>query len=353
MTQQKSILLQEAPASLWKRCDESIFLLSRLSLARNIAPFSFPPTLGDSDKKQLFQLLNRTIQSLYPSLKLYEGNQLTGEEKQWISEYFFLREPINQLSHFEAIAQLPNSPLLILLNLNDHLTLHFTRSGNTLRSGQKKILQLQQKIGQTLEFAFSSRFGFLTSQPKDCGTALKQSALLHLPLSLSKLPSFEKEKKSLFSNVTGERFGPSHDPQTFFKHSLVRVESEPAQGYNEDQSLLTLEETCMKLQFDEIEQRKMIKETLPSEIKNAVARSYGLLKHSLSLSHDELIEMALSLKLGVDLDLVHGIKHQHLNQVFFTSSATLLTFGNSDQLEVERLRITHAQRLLKRLRLNI
>lgn len=346
-----TLSIADSMPPLWERGADNIFLASSYSLSRNISPFSFPACMEPSDKKQLFELLKNQLTKIKPNLQLLEGNSLQGDDKQFISEHLLLKNPINQIGPLEAIGFEAKKSLFITINLENHLTIHFLKAGNTLEKGLKEVQRLENQLGKNLDFAFSPRFGFLTASPRECGSALQARALLHLPLSL-KDKNLTLNKEAVFSNFHGQVYQSQEDPLTFFTHGLIWIESNPSLGYNQEQALFSLLEASTQLECEEKKKRKAEKKSPSEELINSVTRSYGMLKHSWSLSHTELLEILQSFKLGLDLGLIEGVKPTLLNRMLLQSSH-YLDPNNSEKQTRERLRITQTQALLKRLRLNL
>ena len=68
-----------------------------------------------------------------------------------------------------------------MVNEEDHLRIQVIRSGFELREAWKTIDEIDNKLGKRLNYAYNSRFGYLTACPTNVGTGMRASVMLHLP----------------------------------------------------------------------------------------------------------------------------------------------------------------------------
>ena len=68
-----------------------------------------------------------------------------------------------------------------MVNEEDHLRIQVIRSGFELKEAWKTIDDIDNKLEKKLNYAYSSRFGYLTACPTNVGTGMRASVMLHLP----------------------------------------------------------------------------------------------------------------------------------------------------------------------------
>ncbi len=68
-----------------------------------------------------------------------------------------------------------------MVNEEDHLRIQVLRSGFQLKKAWTAIDELDTALEEQLDFAFSPTLGYLTACPTNLGTALRASAMMHLP----------------------------------------------------------------------------------------------------------------------------------------------------------------------------
>lgn len=350
--------------NIWSRRDERIHLASRCFLSRNLNTFCFPSKLDLNARAQIFNFLSKELTNRARRLArpcIYEGSRVSGEYKQWITEHFLLCTPINQTCGGEGFVLDKSGKVIILINCNDHLQIQATYPGDDLQGCFEKVIQLETKINSTVDFAYSDKFGFLTANPSQCGTALNISTLLHLPvLCLQKHWQHLDQQNIILSNIHGQiakDIELKEKDLNFFTGGLVWVQNRFTLGKTEEQALSSVINQSLRFSLEEKQLRQSLNVHLP-DFKNQVSRAYGLLKYSWSLETTELIQAAGILKLALDLALVKGSSHRQLNQLLFSCGRGFIeheTMGTAKDVNktLEQLRGEKVHALLKRLRLNL
>lgn len=80
-----------------------------------------------------------------------------------------------------ACDRLPSHEISIIVNDEDHLRLQIQAGGYCLNKMWRAMSELDDRLQQSLNYAFSPRWGYLSSSPANVGTAMRASVLLHLP----------------------------------------------------------------------------------------------------------------------------------------------------------------------------
>lgn len=221
-----------------------------------------------------------------------------------------------------------------MLNMRDHLQLHITECAEELEKSWNLLVKLETGVGKTLGFAYSSRYGFLTSNPVDCGTALVVRLYLHVPAliqtrvlesTLSHLGSEDVEVSSVqggLQEIVGD---------------IVVVRNRCTIGISEENILQMLRTYALKLMVAEKRVRAELRTSRSVDVKDRVSRAYGLAIHSYQLETIEAWSALSLLKLGVDLDWVTGADHALLNELLFTSRRAHLISEYSQEIPQDEL----------------
>ena len=69
----------------------------------------------------------------------------------------------------------------VMINEEDHLRMQALLPGFQIRQAWKTIDAVDTELEKTLRYAYSPTLGFLTACPTNLGTAIRVSAMLHLP----------------------------------------------------------------------------------------------------------------------------------------------------------------------------
>ena len=164
--------------------DSDVVISTRIRFARNIAGFKF-----DLQNEQEIQKLEEKIKdNLYAIgyglkfFKLKDMDDITKMslvEKNIISPEFILNK-----NEKGSILINDDENICIMINEEDHLKLQVFSSGFDLENTLNLAIEIDQKLEEILGYATSKKYGYLTTYPNNCGTALKASVMLHMPAML-------------------------------------------------------------------------------------------------------------------------------------------------------------------------
>lgn len=308
----KRILDQLEP---WKNNDNSVWLATTVSLSRNIEKFEFPAKLTPDRSKQVVSLLSREIMG--DSLKkpvIYKAEELNSLEKEFLSEHFFSTLIFQQTHAGEAFIMDETGQFLAVINLNDHVRFILLDTKGEIENTLNRLIQIETEMGKTVNFSFSPKFGFLTADPMNCGTALNISIFLQLPglVHSGKIDAVLDKYADENILITGIQGNP-----TDLVGDLIVLQNNYTLGVSEDTIGSILRNITTKLLVEENAVRNEIRQSQNDDIKDKVSRAFAILLHSYNIEAVEAMNALSLLKLGGDMGWVKGIELKDLNQVFF------------------------------------
>lgn len=300
----------------WKDNPQTIWIGSTITLHRNLEKFKFPGKLASDKKKQIISLVGKELMSS-PGLKnpkLFKAEELSPIEKEYLIEHFLSPQGFQQAQTGEAFILDESGEFLGLLNLGDHLVLQKIDSHDNLEETWSYLVKMEDQLNQTVNFSFSSKFGFLTSDPTQCGTALIVRVFLHLPGLIYSNRFDETIKKYKDDGVF--QTGLQGDPNEIIG-DIVAFHNAFTLGVTEENILSTLRTLTTKFLVEEKSARAQMKTENTSAMKDRISRAFAILLHSYQIEAVEAMNAVSLLKLGIDLDWVTGTSHAQLNELFF------------------------------------
>ncbi len=174
--------------------------------------------------------------------------------------------------------------------------------------------EIDTAISSSVEFSFSPKFGYLTSDPGFCGTGLSVQAFLHLPALIHTQQLGETLAKLKEEEVTVSGMGGNLEELV---GDIVVIRNSFTLGMTEEAILQSIHSMSMKLMAVEKTLRTHLQTESNAEIKDQVSRSFGLLLHSYQLQTKEALGALSLMKLGLHLDWIEGITDAKLNTLFF------------------------------------
>ena len=197
-------LLTHAP---WEKEFNPIWLATSFTLHRNLAKHNFPPKLSEQLATQTLQILQEQMKKSpdFAEQTFLKAEELSPLDKQYLFEHFLCLEGFQNTLGGQGFVVEKTGRLFAALNVEEHLQIQLIDREGEWENGWNTLNRIEIDLNQGLEFAFSPKFGYLTSDPGHCGTGLVIKAYLHLPalIQTKQLPEILLKQKEEGISVTG------------------------------------------------------------------------------------------------------------------------------------------------------
>ncbi len=344
-----------AAAAPWGTEESPIWLGSTVSLTRNLQRFHFPKRLENGDRKQLFELAGSELlrNTGLQAPQLLKMEECSARDKELIFERFLSTHPYVHSQPGEGFVLDKSGTFLAVLNHEDHLELTNLSYGEELENSFEKLLKIEIELGKVLNYAFSPTFGFLTSNPTLCGSALTVRAFLLIPaiLQMGLLESILEKHQNSFVELTGLT-GAAND----FVGNVVVVNNTYTLGVSEENILSEVRMLATHLLVEEKGLRTKLQKEASQTIKDRIGRAFGLIKYAYEIDTFEALNALSLLKLGLAANWITGTTANALDELFFNCRrAHLLALLGTDvaQEELGRRRALFLRKGIEGLQLNL
>lgn len=321
--------------SIWEKSDTPIWLASSFFLQRNLSSSLFPQKMKKTESIQTLTTLKQTLLSSHslsdPSF--FEMEELKTAEREFILEHFLATSDSQNPECKSGIVIDTTGTFLAMINGEDHLTLHSIESHSGWKEAWKKLETIEAELAKIHSFAYSHKFGYLTSHLSNSGTALTVQAFLHLPclIGLNQIDEVlvnELDEEVQSSGLTGT---------DEFVGDIVIIQNRFTLGLTEDHILEGIHKTATKLSSHEKVLRSQLLDTPDALIVDRISRAIGLLKHSFQIETKEALNALSFIKLGIDLKWIDGLTDQNLNRIFFEVRRGHLSLSLNEKISKEKL----------------
>lgn len=333
----------------WSNNDNGAWLGSIVSLERNIEKFKFPGKLPTDRKKQIISLITKDLLSneLISANRLKNPTLIKAEEigvleKEFLSEHFLTTQNFNQTHTGEGFVLDETGEFLASLNLRNHIHLQLTDTKGEIENTWTRLVAIESSLGKSLNYSFQPKFGFLTSDPTECGTALtvtvylQLSGLIHLEIIDDMLEKYADDSLSI-TGIQG-------DPNEVIGDILV-VQNNYTLGITEENILSTVRSFTTKMLSEETSARNRIKKEQSNDFKDKVSRAYGILVHSYQIEAIEALNALSLLKIGAEAGWLSGITNRQINELFFACRRAHLLYDSGEKITQEDLRHKRAEKI--------
>jgi len=311
----------------WDKPCQSIWPVSCMCLKRNLKREPFPQRQEALRAKNTLELLQDLIikcpqeQQLTP----IDLNQLSPESKEALFCQHFLDITTYEDRPSQALFCNPSKAIVITINLENHLCLQAVDYHNDWFGTWNKLIEIDNFFAKHVDYAFSTRFGYLTKNLAECGLGLSARACLHLPL----LSANDQELCSILDHSAASKLHLSKHPH----FDVLTLKNRYNLGLTEEALIKALHEKAQQLTDKERELREHISQETLEKVKKSIASSLGMLLHGYNLTMQEIQYALSNIKLGLDLKLVTGVTDEELNYLFFQKPLNLFTNSYKDALK--------------------
>jgi Arginine kinase len=302
--------------------------ISTLSLSRNLSVSKFVPCLSKENKRDVLETIAKEFSNIEgEEFFVLPLKDLPIWQRECLLEHYLCSYDLSGSLEGEALIVNRAGTLLAGINLRDHLVLHgidFVWQPEMLL---QKLIDLDIRLQQSLSFAFSPDFGFLTTDPLRCGTALVARAFIHVPalryrnkLSELLVPHQREFACSSLLPLSQESLG-----------DILCLSNICSLGVSEEQILSSLRLVVSKILSAETEARNLLLKENSTEIKNRILRSIGMLTHSCYLDLQEALDATSWIQLGMSMQWIEDSeKHPLWSPMFWDLRRGHLALYNQD-----------------------
>ena len=284
--------------------ESDVVVSSRVRLSRNLNGFNFLNRCSKEKQEEILGKIKEIVPSLGYGLKfvklddLDEVTKLSLVEKHLISPEFAVKN-----KNVKAIIINDEENISIMLNEDDHIKMQVFSAGQELENIMNLVVELDEKLGEMVEYAYNKNFGYLTASPVDIGTGMKASVIVHLPAltltgNLSKVLRIVNNFGLSIKGVYGEGSQNYGD--------LYQISNNQTIGITEKEIITNVKNITEKIIEQERTARKYLcKNEL--ELRDIVYRAFGVLTFASKLGTEECRKLLSEVKMGVDLGILNEI----------------------------------------------
>jgi len=321
----------------WLRGDgpqSGIAISTRVRLARNIAGYPFLRRLTPDQRldiqgrvRQASEDLKLIQDSCY--LDLEATNHM---DRQFMVERHLISRELAAGDGPRAVIFGHSETNSLMINEEDHLRVQVMRSGLQLEEAWQSASATDDELENRLDFAFSSRLGYLTACPTNVGTGLRASVMMHLPALV-----ITRQIEKVFQAIARMRLAVRglYGEGTQASGDFYQISNQVTLGKTEEEILETLNLTIPRI----IQYEEKARETLAREseafLDDRIWRAIGLLSHSRQMSSEEATTLLSAVRMGINMARIQDVDIDTINMLFIGSQPGHLQMMHGRELSPE------------------
>lgn len=278
--------------------DSDVVISSRVRLARNLPDYNFSLKLNNKEAKKMidesFSKINK-IEHLksytsFDFIDLDQFQKIAMLERHVISPFL-----INQKVAAGFVSEDEN--ISIMLNEEDHVRIQAFAPGSDMELAYKNADMIDDFLSNVIEYAYNSKYGYLTTCPSNVGTGMRASYMLHLPAlsgtnKLSGIASEIGRFGLIIRGIYGEGTKGLGD--------IYQISNQITLGFSENEIIDNLSNIVYQIVQQERVARRQYISRKRITAEDVVYRSYGILKYSRKISLKDAMALLSELRLGIE-----------------------------------------------------
>ncbi len=293
-----------------------VVISSRVRLARNLAA---TPFLARCNQGQQADILKRLQEQILPAkiaremffVDIASASEL---DRQILVERHLISRQHAEADHPRGVAISGDETVALMINEEDHVRLQVLRSGMQLHEAFEEINRIDDLLEERLDFAFSSKFGYLTACPTNVGTGLRVSVMLHLPaLKLTK----EIEKAFRAASDMRLAIRGLYGEGTEAMGDFFQISNQITLGKSEEQivqDFLTV--IIPEILNYERKARGALLQSSKLEVDDRISRALATLRAARKIGSQETMFLLSMVRLGINLERITDIDLKTVNELF-------------------------------------
>ena len=293
--------------------DSDVVISSRVRLARNLREYPFPTKFSKEQAQEVLDKIKEITPSIGYGLKFINLNDIDDITKVSLVEKHVISPEfaVNKEKH-GAILINDEENICMMINEEDHLRMQVFASGLDLENLKNLMIEIDEKLDGMLHYAFSEKYGYLTSCPTNVGTAMRASVMVHLP-ALTMTGNIHKILNIV--NGFGMNIRGIYGEGTQSQGDIYQISNNQTLGLTENDIIKNLNTITEKV----IEQERMARKYLAKnsiDLEDRVYRAYGTLAYATKLSSDECKKLLSYVKLGTDLGVIKELTDSKISKLY-------------------------------------
>ncbi len=326
--------------------ESDIVMCSRIRLARNLATYPFINRASRGERADIEREFKAALVEGGLDLAYMDVQAMSPLDRQFLVERQLISREHANAEGPRGVAIGPEENVSVMVNEEDHLRIQVMHSGLSLNEVWERINHLDDRIEETLTYAFSPQLGYLTACPTNVGTGIRVGVMLHLP-ALVQTKQIDKVFRALHKINLAVRGLYGEGTQAF--GDFYQISNQQTLGKSEVELNKNLSDVVPQIITYERQARKALVEERRQVLHDKVSRAYGVLKTAHTISSEETMLLLSDVRMGINLNLIDDLEISTVNELFIHTQPAHLQKLQGRPLEVDDRNIARASYLRARL----
>lgn len=308
---------------------DDVVISTRVRLARNVEGFSFPRKMSVEESEKLSEKVSSALSETGYGFEETDIASLSELKKNFLLEEYTISKNLFEGRLKRKVFTGNDGHVSIMLNEEDHLRLQCIYAGFEPDKAYDLINKVDNLIGEKLSYAFSEKYGYLTTCPTNVGTGMRVSFMLHLPAL-----SMTGHVDELFAAIgkLGIAVRGVYGEGSKSTGHIYQISNQVTLGLAENEIIEKMTEVVNRIISQEKDLRNNISKENGIAFADKIMRSYGILKYASVMSTNELLELLSKVRLGVSMGMIEGVKLSDITNIMILSRPAHIMSGEENAI---------------------
>ena len=292
----------------------AILVSSRIRLARNLAGLPFTHRATGEQRSQIITAVRGAVKrpEHLKESSFLDLEALLEMDRQLIVERRLISPALAVGQGQRGVVVGKGESYSVMINEEDHVRLQTILSGFQLKEALDLADRIDNELARFLDFAFSSKYGYLTACPTNVGTGLRASVLIHLPALV-----LTEDMQRIVRGISdmGLTVRGFYGEGSEVVGNLFQISNQITLGRSEHETVDELEAVTKQIIDMEQSAREVLIKNAKSEIEDKICRAIGILDNARLLTTQEFMNLSSATRLGVGLGIVSRPMSNILNEL--------------------------------------
>jgi len=323
---------------------EKIAISSRIRLARNVSGFNFFTKLRDENDAVFIIKSVEEVLKAFGYFDVMRLKDLSLDECQTLFERHIISKELIDNKDISAVAVSANEKLIIMINEEDHIREQCIFDGFDLYKAYFSIKKFDDLVLDSIDLAYSEKYGFLTSSPANLGTGMRASVMMFLPaIEINgDIEIVKKEAKEKGFTVRGLYGEGSKAIGSFYQ-----ISNQKSLGLSENEIVQNVSDFAESVCEMELSAREDLLSQNHEKLVDEIYRTYGILKECKLLEEEEMICLLSKLRFGDALGFVEILDYKKFDNLYNEGASANL---KEDFSEIKKENIARSEYISSRIK---
>ncbi len=289
-----------------------LIISTRVRLARNLSGYPFASKLSKEDGEKIITLVWDAMLPIAKDFTLHKIHKLSPVKQQALIEKHLISPDLTGGNFPRAAIINKDESISIMVNEEDHIRIQCLAPGFAPDEAWQMASRIDDLLGETLDYAFHEKYGYLTSCPTNTGTGLRVSAMVHLPsISVSGRISGLLSQAAKSGMTVRGLYGEGTDAQGNF----YQISNQITLGFSEEELIERFNKVVSSVCEVENTLRKQLAKDIPAQLTDRIMRSYGAMQYAYMVTGKELLNLISDVRLGIYLGILKPMSFESLTSL--------------------------------------